>query len=250
MNRRKTATETPRARCSEELDSTVHRLSSVSHGNCARQMRTGDHGAGGGREFARRYIKWNVIHFTTNSRRNQPKSEPGQIPTIRNVGFVPGLSFWMEHFFTRPFQRREAYLYDGAPGSFWVSGIQLSPVERSYTRVQTRLARARLWVTAMRPMFWAAASSKILFQIWAGDHVQHGADFIADQKICPAHQGPCHAKALELPAGQLPGEPVQPRQFQWPKEARTSGRSFPLSSRTCFRRHRGLMAFSGCWQIS
>ena len=73
MNRRKTATETPRARCSEELDSTVHRLSSVSHGNCARQMRTGDHGAGGGREFARRYIKWNVIHFTTNSRRNQSK---------------------------------------------------------------------------------------------------------------------------------------------------------------------------------
>ena len=46
-----------------------------------------------------------------------------------------------------------------------------------------------------------------------GDHVQHGADFIADQKICPAHQGPCHAKALELPAGQLPGEPVQPGSF-------------------------------------
>ena len=35
-----------------------------------------------------------------------------------------------------------------------------------------------------------------------------------------------------------------------PKEARTSGRSVPLSSRTCFSRHRGLMAFSGCWQIS
>ena len=34
--------------------------------------------------------------------------------------------------------------------------------------VQTRLARARLWVTAMRPMFWAAASSKILFKSGPG----------------------------------------------------------------------------------
>ena len=43
-----------------------------------------------------------------------------------------------------------------------------------------------------------------------GDHVQHGADLVADQEVRAAHQGPGHAEALELPPGQLPGEPVQP----------------------------------------
>ena len=43
-----------------------------------------------------------------------------------------------------------------------------------------------------------------------GDDVQHGADFVADQIVRAAHQGPGHAEPLELAAGELPGEPVQP----------------------------------------
>ena len=43
-----------------------------------------------------------------------------------------------------------------------------------------------------------------------GDNVQHRADFVADEEGRAAHQSPGHAEALELPAGELPGKPVQP----------------------------------------
>ena len=88
MNRRKTATETPRARCSEELDSTVHRLSvyptAIARGRCepATMEPEAVNNSPAGTSSGMSYILLRIPGEIN------PKSEPGQIPTIRNVGFV------------------------------------------------------------------------------------------------------------------------------------------------------------------